>query len=192
MKISMKKLVLLALVAGNFAFAQTKKVVGSQVNWWGYKIAKTEASSHNGTVNLKSGNIVMKGNQVVGGTFVLDMTSLTSTDLTGEYQTKLNNHLKTGDFFEVEKHPTASYTITSVKKNNDKVYNYIVNGNLTVKGKTNPVSFPAKIAYSKGVVSLVSNKFTFDRQKFDIAYASTMQDVLVKDDIDMLVKVTAK
>ncbi|KIA88660.1 YceI family protein [Kaistella jeonii] len=188
----MKKLVLFALVAGNFAFGQTKKVVGSQVNWWGYKIAKTEASSHNGTVNLKSGNIVMKGNQVIGGTFVLDMTSLTSTDLTGEYQTKLNNHLKTGDFFEVEKHPTASYTITSLKKNNDKVYNYIVNGNLTVKGKTNPVSFPAKIAYSKGVVSLVSNKFTFDRQKFDIAYRSPMQDVLVKDDIDMLVKVTAK
>lgn len=192
MKISMKKLALFALVIGNLAFGQTKKVVGSQVNWWGYKIAKTEASSHNGTVNLKSGNIVMKGNQVVGGTFVLDMTSLTSTDLTGEYQTKLNNHLKTGDFFQVEKHPTASYTITSVKKNNDKIYNYTVNGNLTVKGKTNPVSFPAKIAYSKGVVSLVSNKFTFDRQKFDIAYASTMQDVLVKDDIDMLVKVTAK
>jgi polyisoprenoid-binding protein YceI len=188
----MKKLALLALVVGNFAFGQTKKVVGSEINWWGYKIAKTEASSHNGKVNLKSGNIVMKGNQVVGGTFVLDMTSLTSTDLSGEYQTKLNNHLKTGDFFEVEKYPSATYTITSVKKNDDKIYNYTVNGNLTVKGKTNMVSFPAKIAYSKGVVSLVSNKFSFDRQKFDVAYKSTMQDVLVKDDIDMLVKVTAK
>lgn len=188
----MKKVALIALLAGNFAFGQSKKVVGSEVNWWGYKIAKTEASSHNGTVDLKSGNIVMKNNQVIGGTFVLDMTSLTSTDLTGEYQTKLNNHLKTGDFFEVEKHPTASYTITSLKKNNDKIYNYIVNGNLTLKGKTNPVSFPAKITYSKGVVSLVSNKFSFDRQKFDVAYQSTMQDVLVKNDIDMLVKVTAK
>lgn len=188
----MKKLALLALLVGNFAFGQTKKVVGSEVNWWGYKIAKTEASSHNGTVKLKSGNVVMKGNQVVGGTFILDMPTLTSTDLTGEYQTKLNGHLKTGDFFEVEKFPTASYNITSVKKNNDKIYNYIVNGNLTVKGKTNPVSFPAKISYSKGVVSLVSNKFSFDRQKFDVAYKSTMQDVLVKDDIDMLVKVTAK
>ena len=112
----MKKLALLALVIGNLAVAQTKKVVGSEVNWWGYKIAKTEASSHNGTVNLKSGNIVMKGNQVVGGTFVLDMASLNATDLTGEYQTKLNNHLKNGDFFEVEKYPTATYTITSLKK----------------------------------------------------------------------------
>ena len=54
------------------------------------------------------------------------------------------------------------------------------------------VSFPAKIQFSKGVVSIVSNKFSFDRQKFDVAYKSAMQDVLVKDDIDMLVKVTAK
>lgn len=188
----MKKLALFAVLAGGLAFGQSKKVVASEANWWGYKIAKTEASSHNGTVNVKSGNIVMKGNQVAGGTFVLDMTSINTTDLTGEYQTKLNNHLKNGDFFEVDKFPEATYTITSVKKNNDKIYNYIVNGNLTVKGKTNAVSFPAKIAYSKGVVSLVSKKFSFDRQKFDVAYKSTAQDVFIKDDVDMLVKVTAK
>lgn len=188
----MKKLALLAVLAGGLAFGQSKKVVASDVHWWGYKIAKTEASSHDGTVNVKSGNIVMKGNQVGGGSFVLDMTSINATDLSGEYQTKLNGHLKNGDFFEVDKYPTATYTITSVKKNDDKIYNYIVNGNLTVKGKTNAVSFPAKISYSKGVVSLVSNKFSFDRQKFDVAYKAAMQDVLVKDDIDMLVKVTAK
>lgn len=188
----MKKVALFAVLIGGLAFGQSKKVVASDVNWWGYKIAKTEASSHNGKINLKSGNIVMKGNQVVGGTFVLDMTSINATDLSGEYQTKLNNHLKNGDFFEADKFPTATYTITSLKKNSDKVYNYSVNGNLTIKGKTNTVSFPAKIAYSKGVVSLVSDKFTFDRQKFDVAYQSSMQDVLVKNDIDMLVKVTAK
>ena len=188
----MKKLAVFAVLIGGLAFGQSKKVVASEVNWWGYKIAKTEASSHNGTLKVKSGNMVMKGNQLVGGTFVFDMTSINATDLSGEYQTKLNNHLKNGDFFEVNKHPTASYTIASVKKNNDKIYNYLVNGNLTVKGKTHPVSFPAKISYSKGVASLVSNKFTFDRQKFDVAYKSTMQDVLVKDDIDLLVKVTAK
>lgn len=188
----MKKVALFAVLIGGLAFGQSKKVVASDVNWWGYKIAKTEASSHNGKINLKSGNIVMKGNQVVGGTFVLDMTSINATDLSGEYQTKLNNHLKNGDFFEADKFPTATYTITSLKKNSDKVYNYTVNGNLTIKGKTNAVSFPAKIAYSKGVVSLVSDKFTFDRQKFDVAYQSSMQDVLVKNDIDMLVKVTAK
>ena len=188
----MKKLALLAVLAGGLAFGQSKKVVASDVHWWGYKIAKSEASSHDGTLNVKSGEIKMKGNQVVGGTFVLDMTTINATDLSGESQTKLNNHLKNGDFFEVDKYPTATYTITSLKKNNDKIFNYIVTGNLTVKGKTNAVSFPAKISNSKGVVSLVSDKFSFDRQKFDVAYKAAMKDVLVKDDIDMLVKVTAK
>lgn len=191
-KKDMKKLALIAILAGGLAFGQTKKVAASDVHWWGYKIAKTKASSHDGTVDVKSGSVVMKGNQVVGGTFVLDMTTINATDLSGQGQIKLNNHLKNGDFFEVEKFPTASYTITSVKKNKDKIYNYIVNGNLTVKGKTNTVSFPAKISYSKGVVSLVSDKFSFDRQKFDVAYKAAMQDTFVKDDIEMLVKITAK
>jgi polyisoprenoid-binding protein YceI len=104
----------------------------------------------------------------------------------------LNGHLKNGDFFEVEKFPTATFKITGVKKNNDKVYTSLVTGNLTVKGKTNAISFPAKISYANGAVSLMSNKFAIDRQKFDVAYKSTMQDVLVKDDMDLLVKVTAK
>jgi polyisoprenoid-binding protein YceI len=82
---------------------------------------------------------------VVGGSFVLDMTSINATDLSGEYQQKLNGHLKNGDFFEVEKYPTATFKITGVKKNNDKVYTSLVTGNLTVKGKTNAISFPAKL-----------------------------------------------
>lgn len=109
--------------------------------------------------------MVMKGNQLVGGTFVLDMTSINATDLTGEYQQKLNGHLKNGDFFEVEKYPTATFKITGVKKNNDKVYNSLVTGNLTVKGKTSTISFPAKITYANGTVSLASKKFSIDRQK---------------------------
>lgn len=188
----MKKLLLLAVLAGGLAFGQTKKVTSSDVHWWGYKIAKTEASSHDGKVNVKSGDIVLKNGAVVGGTFVLDMTSINATDLSGEYQTKLNGHLKNGDFFEVEKYPTATYKITSVKKNSNKNYNFVVNGNLTVKGKTNAVSFPAKITSNKGVITLESDKFSFDRQKFDVAYKSTMQDVMVKDDVDMKIKVSAK
>ena len=188
----MKKVALLAVLVSGLAFGQTKKVTSSDVHWCGYKIAKTEASSHDGTVNVKSGNLVLKNGAVVGGTFVLDMTSLTATDLTGEYQSKLNGHLKNGDFFEVEKFPTATYKITSVKKNTNKDYNFVVNGNLTVKGKTAPVSFPAKITSAKGLVTLESDKFSFDRQKFDVAYKSTMQDVMVKDEVDMKVKISVK
>ncbi|MDO5615942.1 MAG: YceI family protein [Cruoricaptor ignavus] len=188
----MKKLLLATVLVSGLAFGQTKKVTDSNVNWWGYKLAKTESSSHTGTVNVTSGNIVMKGNTIAGGTFVLDMNSINATDLSGEYQTKLNNHLKDGDFFETNKFPTAVYKITSVKKSKNKDYKYVVNGNLTAKGKTNPVSFLANITMSNGTLKLVSDKFSFDRQKFDIAYKSGMKDVVIKDDIDMKVELTAK
>lgn len=188
----MKKLALVALMMGGLAFGQTKKVVASDVHWWGYKIAKSEASSHDGTVSVKSGNLILKDNKVVGGSFILDMTTISSTDVTGDSKTKLDGHLKNGDFFEVEKFPTAEFKITSISAKNDKVYNSTVTGNLTVKGKTNAISFPARVAVSKGQASIVSDKFTIDRQKFDVAYKAGMQDVLIKDDIDLKVKVTAK
>lgn len=188
----MKNLVLVALLAGGVMFGQTKKVTNSNVEWWGYKLAKTEASSHNGVLNVKSGDVVMKGNNIVGGTFLLDMNSINTTDLSGEYQAKLNGHLKNGDFFETDKFPTATYKITSVKKNNNKDFPYMVYGNLTAKDKTNPVSFPAQISLNKGVLTIKSDKFSFDRQKFGIAYASTAKDVVIKDEIDMLIHVTAK
>ena len=95
-------------------------------------------------------------------------------------------------FFEVEKYPTATYKITSVKKSTNKAFPFTVNGNLTAKGKTNAVSFPAKINLKNGVLKIVSDKFSFDRQKFGISYASTMKDVVLKDDIDMTINVTAK
>ena len=188
----MKKLLLSFLFIGSVMSAQTKNVTTSEVHWWGYKIAKTEASSHNGIVKMKSGNVILKGNNIVGGTFLLDMTSINSEDLTGDYQAKLNSHLKTGDFFETEKYPTASYTITSVINNNDKMYPYLVKGNLTAKGVTKPVNFPALIGINKGLLTLKSNKFSFNRQDFGIAYQSTMKDVFVKDEVDMQISLEAK
>ena len=188
----MKKLVLGFALIGSFLSAQTKNVINSDINWWGYKVAKTEASSHTGTLKMKTGNVVMKGNNIVGGTFLLDMTSINDEDLTGEYQAKLNGHLKTGDFFEVEKFPTASYTITSVTRNNSKEFPYLVKGSLTAKGVTKAVNFPAIIGLNKGLLTLKSDKFSFNRQDFGIAYQSTMKDVFVKDDVDLQIRLQAK
>lgn len=188
----MKKLTLALIMFSTLSFAQLKKVTDSEVHWWGYKLAKTQSSSHNGTVNIKSGSVMLKNNQIAAGTFILDMNTITSTDLSGEYQQKLNNHLKDGDFFETDKFPTATYKITSIKKNADKKYNYIINGNLTAKGKTNPVSFPAQVAVKDGIVTVASDKFSFNRQKFDIAYQSAMKDVVIKDEVDMQISFTAK
>lgn len=188
----MKKFAFLALFASAIAFGQNKIVTDSEIKWWGYKVMKSEATSHTGTVDLKSGNIVMRGNQIVGGTFVMDMNTITATDITGERAEKLNRHLKHGDFFETNTFPEAVYKITSVKKNGNKNYNYVVNGTLTAKNQTHPVSFPAKITQSNGVVTITSDKFSFERQKFGVAYQSSMKDVMIKNEVDMTVRVSAK
>lgn len=188
----MKKLAFMALFAGALAFGQSKKVVESDVQWWGYKIAKTASSSHTGTISVKSGTVTLKKNKIVGGNFVFDMNSINATDVSGGSQMKLNKHLKDGDFFEVEKFPSASFKITSVKDNSDKTYNALIIGDLTIKGKTSSISFPAKISTDKGTVTIESDKFSFDRQKFDVTYQSSLKDVMVKDDVDMKVSVTAK
>ncbi|SDE47566.1 YceI family protein [Riemerella columbipharyngis] len=190
----MKKLALLFVLASGLVFSQTKslKVVSSKINWWGYKVAKTEASSHQGTIDLSSGTVILKNGQLAGGSFVLDMNSINATDLSGEYQTKLNNHLKNGDFFEVEKYPTGTFKMMLLRKNNKPDFNYIITGNLTLKGSTNAVTFPAKIEVKNGVLTLTSDKFTIDRQKWGVSYKSTMKDIVIKDDIDLQVTLSAK
>ena len=188
----MKNLVAVALLAGGMMFGQSKKVSNSNVQWFGYKLIKTEASTHNGVLNLTAGDVMMKGNNIVGGTFDLDMTSINATDLSGENQARLNNQLKIGDFFDTEKFPRATYKITSVKKNNSKEFPFMVYGNLTAKDKTNPVAFPAKITLNSGVLNIVSDKFSFERKKFGIAYTSATRDVIINDEIDMIINVSAK
>ena len=187
----MKKIALGLVLVSTLAFGQSKKVTSSNVHWWGYKVMKSEGSSHDGTVDVKSGFVTLKKNQVVGGTFVLDMTSINAVDVTGNMQTKLNAHLKDGDFFEVDKYPTATFQITSVKKNKSTDFTHTISGKLTVKGKTNTISFPAMISIDNGEVKIKSNKFSFDRQKFDITYKSSMKDLVIKDEVDMTVELTA-
>ena len=189
----MNKLGLLAVLVSGMLSAQMKKVNKYNIQWWGYKIAKTEASSHYGTLDLKNGEIEVKRGKLMGGSFVLDMNSINSTDLQGKAKESLDGHLKNGDFFEVEKYPTAVYKITSVSSGSKKKgFNSTVNGQLTLKGKTANVSFPANIIVDKNGVSLVSDKFSFNRQIFGVAYKATIKDVVIKDEIDLVVKIFAK
>ena len=186
----MKYLLLFATFLTTFAMAQTKTVTTYNIQWWGYKVAKTAASSHTGTLGLQSGSFVVKGKNLIGGTFVFDMNTLTSTDLKSPTLEKFNSHLKTGDFFETEKFPVATYVITSIQKNANANFPYLVNGNLMVKGITKKVSFPAKITLGN-LLTLESDKFSFNRQDFNVQYQSAMKDVIIKNDIDLQIKVTA-
>ncbi|HEX9151374.1 MAG TPA: YceI family protein [Flavobacterium sp.] len=161
--------------------AQTKKVDASKsaISWVGKKVT----GQHNGTVAIKSGSLAFKGKKLAGGTFVVDMTSLTATDLQGEYQGKLNGHLKSEDFFGTEKFPTATLVFKKVAVKAPNVYT--VTGDLTIKGKTNPVTFD--LATTKNAAA---TSFKVDRTKYDIKYGSgsffdNLGDKAISDDFEL-------
>lgn len=163
--------------------AQSKKVdaAASSINWVGKKVT----GQHNGTVNLKDGTLVFKGAKLVGGTFTVDMTSLTATDLSGEYQGKLNGHLKSEDFFGTEKFATSTLVFKTISTKAKDVY--VVTADLTIKGKTNPVSFDIAV---KG--NTASTKFNVDRTKYDIKYGSgsffdNLGDKAISDEFELAV-----
>ena len=144
----------------------------STLGWTGKKVG----GQHTGTINLKDGTVQVKGSQIVGGTFVADMASLKNTDLTdADYNAKLVGHLKSDDFFGVEKNPTAAFVITSIKllKGDAAGNNATISGNLTIKGKTNPLSFPAKVGVKNGVAAATGTA-SIDRSKYDVKYGSTL------------------
>lgn len=196
----MKKLFLLSLLLFSvLILAQRKKSKGVQISkvqtsdirWWGYKVVKSEATTHSGFVKLKNGKFIFEDKILVGGEFTLDMRSLTNTDLTGEDQEKLTNHLRSSDFFDVKKHPTSKFVITKILPSKNTEYNYLVYGNLTLKGTRKTISFPAKIRTNDRFVEFESAKFSLNRQDYKAFYKSSVRDFLIKDQIDVQIKLTA-
>ena len=133
----------------------------SQVSWKGYKVT----GQHEGTIALTEGSLSFADQVLTGGSFTVDMTSLVATDLDGEMKGKLEGHLKSDDFFGTETHPTAQLVITQVGV--DAAGGYQVTGDLTIKGITQPVSFPMTVAANTATASL-----KIDRTLHDIRYGS--------------------
>lgn len=186
----MKKTILsLALVTlfGATAIAnpikkETKEVktTESTVTWKGYKVG----GSHNGTISLESGALEFDGEKLVGGNFVVDMSSINTQDLEGEYKDKLDGHLKSDDFFGTANHPTATLVFTKVKSTGKNSYE--VNGDLTIKGATEPITFDVSVYGDKATATL-----KVDRTKYDVKYGSgiigTAKDKLIYDEFDLVV-----
>lgn len=133
----------------------------SQVIWKGKKVT----GSHTGTIQLKDGHIKIEDGQLLGGEFLMDMASIKVTDLTGENKEKLEGHLKSEDFFGVEKHPTSKLVITSVSKKDDTTFGVV--GNLTIKDITHPVTFDLNREENSATTNLV-----IDRSKYNVRYGS--------------------
>ena len=150
-------------------------VAASVLNWEGSK----PTGSHNGTVALKSGGLLVEAGTLTQGVFVVDMNSITNTDMAGSNgAAKLEGHLKASDFFDVAVYPTAKFVITSVVDTDGKL---AVTGNLTIKDTTKSITIPATIATAEGITTFKSETFTIDRTDFGVVYASKKLDAALKD-----------
>lgn len=187
MKNKIKNIAILVFVTAlTFSFTtldKEKKEIktdASKVVWKGYKVT----GSHEGTISIKSGDLIFEGDKLTGGEFVIDMTSITVTDLEGDYKGKLEGHLKSDDFFGVANHSTASLAFSSVEPSGKNAYN--VTGDLTIKGITKPISFSISIYGSKATASL-----KIDRSQYDVKYGSTsffdgLKDKAIYDEFDLV------
>lgn len=162
----------------------------STVSWLGKKLL----GQHGGTIRLSKGNVIMNNGVLGGGEFTIDMTSIVCTDISdADMNARLIRHLKSEDFFAVEKFPTATLKLTKVLKltDPDKAGQYIVTADLTIKGITNPIEFPVDVA-SKGKGFTAAAKITIDRSKWDVRYGSSsffdnLGDKAIKNDIEFAV-----
>lgn len=187
MKNSIKNIATLVIVAFmTFSFATVEgdkkdiKVENSKVVWKGYKVT----GSHEGVISIKFGHLNFDKEKLTGGLFEIDMSTISVTDLEGESKGQLEGHLKSNDFFGVKKFPTARLLFTKVKSLGKNSYE--VTGDITIKGKTETVSFNVSVYGSKANVSL-----KIDRSKFDVRYGSTsffdgLKDKAIYDEFDLV------
>lgn len=171
----------------------------SKIEWTGSK----PTGKHTGTINLAEGTVSVKDNALDTGKFTIDMNTITVTDLkAGDGKEDLEGHLKgTGSteadfdhFFNVKKYPQANFEITKAVTENGKTS---VEGNLTMKGITKNVKFPATVTVNGNTVTVVSDPFTINRTLWNVNYGSksvfdNLGDKFINDDIELKVSVTAK
>lgn len=159
----------------------TKQVdlAASSVKWVGKMIG---IKAHDGVISLQEGELTLAGDKVVGGKFVVDMSSITPLDnnYTAPGSAKgtkehLIGHLASDDFFAIEQHPTASFEITGANEDGS------VNGNLTIRGNTNAETVTNVVVGDE----VVSGSLTFDRKKYNVSWDSPMQDAILSNGIEL-------
>ncbi len=185
MKTRLKSLILaLSVIATTSVLAQKKEIKASEstINWTGKKVT----GQHTGTLSISEGFLVFEGENITSGEFTVDMTSLKVTDLeAGKGKEKLEGHLSSDDFFGIKNHKTAKLVVTKAKKT-DKGYK--IAGDLTIKGKTNPIEFDLAVTGDAA-----STKLKVNRTKYDIKYGSgsffdNLGDKAIDDEFELAVE----
>ena len=177
----MKKTIILT---GAFATLTLMAFVGNKLHTDVYKVdtklsslewyAEKLTGKHNGTIQFSSGEMKNDHGNLTG-TFEIDMTSIANKDLeSAEWKTKLETHLKSADFFDVEKFPKSRFVIVSatpVKDAKERGATHTVKGNLTIKDKINEITFDVTLKMQGNNISC-SGAAVIDRSKFDVRYGS--------------------
>jgi polyisoprenoid-binding protein YceI len=189
------KRIFVILIASVFTAAllpAQKKLVADAaatvIDWKGDKIV---GSFHVGTIELKSGWLTVDGTSVTGGEFIVDMNSIKNSDVKDEkMRERLVGHLKSDDFFGVEKYPLSKLVITGSSKSADG--KMLFRGNLTIKEATHPVEFTATESKSGNVVTYAA-AINFDRSLYDVRFGSgkffsNLGDNAINDEIKLNVK----
>lgn len=187
---------LLAALHGNSQTTKAFDVAESKLFWTAHKLT----SDHTGRVALKGGTIAVDAQALVGAEVVMDMNGITCTDITEQgMNERLVKHLKSGDFFDVENHPTASFKATKVEAIADAVPgrpNYKVTGDLTIKGITKPNTFDC-IFWMEGGKARAAATLSFDRAQYEVKYRSgtffpDIGDKVISDTVELTFDVTAR
>lgn len=167
--------------------------MNSRVEWKGYKVLKSDQTTHFGTIRFESGDVTVKDGKLQSGKFVADINTLENVDLKGdeEMKAKLEGHLKSADFFEVEKFPTASYEITKVTEAKSGDYNTILDGNLTIKGITKPVQFKANVTVENENVSIATEPTDINREDYGLKFEIPLENGLLNKEINLQILIKA-
>jgi polyisoprenoid-binding protein YceI len=153
------------VVATSNAHGYTIDTANSLVEWVGSK----PNGKHNGVIGIKAGSFKGDGGNIAAGSVDINMTTITCSDLTGGSKSSLEGHLKAPDFFDTEKFGTANFAITKVTAAASDLGTHNIEGNLTLKGITKSVTFPATVA-SEGNNMTINAAFNIDRTQWGIVY----------------------
>ena len=180
----MKNLLIISFLLINFELFSQEYGIDlekSKIKWTGKEIT---TSSHYGTLKFVEGEINIQPD-AVSGKVIVDMESLSVDDLTGGSKARLEGHLRSDDFFSVSSHKSSTIEVKSSKKNGD---DFDVDGVLTIKGISHPISFVLSVDEK-----IATSKLTFDRSKYDVRFRSgtffeNLGDKLILDDIELEVE----
>lgn len=156
----------------------------STVTWKGVMLGVKE---HFGKVALTEANLTIENGKISGGSFTVDLSSITPEDTTYDENStkeKLIGHLQSPDFFHVEEHPTATFVITGAGEGT-------VTGDLTIRGITNQETVKNVEIHTIGGVTNIKGDLTFDRKKYDVSFDVPMKDMVISNDVELQISLVA-